>query len=130
MTQGIDMAGSGWTNPEGWQAPERPHVAPPPLEPTCPATSEDGWTCDRPPGHSPADRHYADNGEPGGVRWVQALADASTMDGQVIMVAGVRRPDTMGVLDEIDALAGQALAGQAPAAWAIALSKIQELCRG
>lgn len=30
----------------------------------------------------------------------------------------------------VDALAGEALAGQTPAGWAIALNKIQELCRG
>lgn len=127
MTQGIDMSKSSWENPDGWTPRERTERAPAP-EPVCEAAGPDGWVCDLKPNHR-GDVHRAD----GGPDWPRAAA-AHYAAGLEPYVVNETPQDVEGTWDEVigqvRAVAGKALESQAPAAWAVALSKIEELTRG
>lgn len=151
MTQpdGIDMRNSGWTNPEGWTPQPRPSVAPPPAPEICEDTGPDGWVCDLRPGHVPAEKHWADNGELGGIAWERSVHDVSTlldlskdpaerptMQGGIVEVSqgvtsrsGVDRGDEdrpYRIIGAVHRLAGSALTSDRAADWAVALHKIVE----
>lgn len=130
MTQGIDMSKSSWENPEGWQPRERTERAPAP-EPVCENPGPDGWVCDLKPNHR--GEHEADMGDKK-IRWPRELAPWPVPAPVSARAANETPRDVEGTWDEVigqvRAVAGKALESQAPAAWAVALSKIEELTRG
>jgi hypothetical protein len=130
MTQpdGIDMQHSGWTNPEGFAPTPRPRTPAPPAPPVCGAKHPDGWECEMPPFH-PGRGHKADDGMPGGLRWETEMADVSTLDGRRVETP-TGRIVTDGVRDRIKLLAEAGLESPSPAAWAIALGEILDVCNG
>lgn len=129
MTQGIDMSQSSWENPEGWQPRERTERAPAP-EPVCEAAGPDGWVCDLKPNHR-SDEHEADMGDKK-IRWPRKmLTSQGTFKPapEPVIVNEISRTWDE-VIGQVRAVAGKALESQTPAAWAVALSKIEEMTRG
>jgi hypothetical protein len=141
-TNGIDLSGSGWDNPEGFVRAPRPSTPAPPVPPACEAVGPDGWTCDRRP-HPDGEYHKADDGSPHGLRWTTEMADASVYGTPVdepVLISGritILDPEhvptgnvTVGdVLEEIALLAETALKAESPAAWVLALDKIRAAAR-
>lgn len=130
MTQpdGIDMRRSGWTNPEGFAPAPRPRTPAPPAPAVCGVKHPDGWECELKPGH-PGREHRADDGMPGGLRWEMEMVDVSTLDGRRVELATGRimpAPD----LERVKRLAERGLESLSPAAWAIALGEILDICNG
>lgn len=130
MNDGIDMAHSTWTNPENFQ-PKTARPASGPVEKVeaCEFPGPDGWACDLKPGHA-GDEHWADTGEPGGIRWRRPMVDASTLDGRSHASPGQVEVIDQDRIARIREVARKALSSQAPAAWAVALNKIEEMCNG
>jgi len=129
MTNGIDMSKSSWENPEGHQPRERTERAPAP-EPVCEAAGPDGWVCDLKPNHR-GDVHRAD----GGPDWPRGGIVIDSRYAPDVPATRNEAPwDVEGTWDEVIGqvrrVAGKALGSQAPAAWAVALSKIEEMTRG
>ena len=133
MTQpdGIDMARSGWTNPEGFQRAPRPAVAVPQAE-ACEAPGPYGWVCDLRPGHG--GDHRADDGSPDGLRWVQRYADVSTLsdppDEPKMIPARIEVVAPGSTLEEIAKIAQTALDEGNPSRWVLALDRILDLAKG
>jgi hypothetical protein len=131
---GIDMARSTWTNPEGFQSQPRPFTPVPPVPEVCGAKHPDGWECELPPAHKPINRHRADDGMPGGVKWETELHDVSRLpggppeyiEGRVITEEPRSTPLALVGIEDI---ARKGLDSDKPSEWAIALSKIIEVCR-
>lgn len=128
MTQGIDMSQSSWENPEGHQPRERTERAPAP-EPACEAPGPDGWVCDLKPNHR-GDVHKAEAGP----EWPRtAVTHAWTPEDEPARMTALNALEGKGYLEslliEAHAIAVNALESQAPAAWAVALSKIEEMTR-
>lgn len=117
----IDMSKSGWENPEGFGPRERTEQAPPEVK-VCEVVGPDGWVCDLPPNHG-GDMHVAD----GGPSWPRTGARPepapSSQDWAQIPPAWDE------VTSQVREISLKALAAQSPAAWAVALSKIEELTR-
>lgn len=146
--QGIDLGRSGWANPEGFQPQRKPAIPAPPVPEVCGDQGPEGWVCDLKPGHKPAEDHWADTGEAGGLRWSRSVHDVSTFDD--LSLPDGERPKIQGgiveshkaanefrtyedalidALNSISALASEGLKNPAPAAWAIALSQILEVSK-
>lgn len=160
MTQpgdGIDLSKSGWTNPEGFTRDPRPSTPTPPAPRVCGDIGPDGWECDYPPNHKPRGKHWADNGEPGGIVWERSIHDASTMadlalpeDQRPFVQGGIvatrpgielmegepvlhaRRMENLSATDRftISTLVERGLASTNPGQWYAALDKIQEVLHG
>ena len=134
MTQGIDMSKSSWENPDGFTPRERPERAPAP-EPVCEAAGPDGWVCDLKPNHR-GDVHRADGGPdwprtgvtPAGDLEPRVSGTWNPMDG--VVPESSRAWDDAQRFAEVRAIAVKALESQAPAAWAVALTKIEEMTHG
>lgn len=127
---GIDLTRSTWTNPEGFKQAPRPSTPAPPFPAVCGHLGPEGWECELPPGHRPADHHRADDGTPQGVRWTQRYAEVTTLaDAEPQYVPSIVSLDRGDRLEHVAAIAGKALDSQSPAAWAVALDKILEICR-
>lgn len=131
---GIDMARSTWTNPEGFQSQPRPFTPVPPVPEVCGAKHPDGWECELPPAHKPINRHRADDGMPGGLKWETELMDVTGflkrpeyIEGRVITEEPHHTPLTSRLM--IEDIARRGLDSDKPSEWAIALSKIIEVCR-
>lgn len=129
MTQGIDMSQSSWENPEGHQPRERTERAPAP-EPACEAAGPDGWVCDLKPNHR-GDVHRAD----GGPDWPRtAVTHAWTPEDEPARVVALDalegKNHYASILVDVHNVTQAALESQAPAAWAVALTQIEEMTRG
>ena len=135
--QGIDLANSGWDNPEGYTPRERDRGPEPVPDDICGDQHPNGWACELKPGHRPVAEHWADDGNPGGIRWTRALVDTSTLadlalspDRRPFVQGGIISQDRAPFLEEIGLMARDALANPNPAAWAVALNRIVERIYG
>jgi len=132
--QGIDLSRSGWENPEGFKPRQRDNVPVPEVPEVCGDVGPNGWVCEMPPGHDRY-QHWADNGTNEGVTWEREKVEVTSHGAMVrgeqefipgrIMTTAMMNPNVD--LDEIRSIAEKALQSQAPAVWAVALAKIQEM---
>lgn len=128
---GIDLARSGWENPEGFKPTPRPNIPAPPVAAICESKGPHGWVCDLPPNHVPADQHRADDGSPGGFRWTQNWADVTNLqDSEPQRIPAGVTIEPRDRLSDIESMAQRGLESPHPAQWAIALERILEVCRG
>jgi hypothetical protein len=133
MTQGIDMSKSSWENPDGFTPRERPERAPAP-EPVCEAAGPDGWVCDLKPNHR-TEEHEADTGEKK-IRWKrEAFTSAAGAKPEPATTFNREIPPAPGhtwdeVIGQVRTIVTEALESQAPAVWAVALTKIEEMTHG
>lgn len=134
---GIDMARSGWENPEGFKPRERPPVEVPPAPDICGDIGPGGWACELKPGHQLRE-HRADDGSPTGVRWareqVEVTGPRAMNEGRQEFAPGriVRDPGVVRLIEaraegmrQIRDIAETALKSESPAAWVLALDKIR-----
>jgi hypothetical protein len=143
--EGIDLSRSGWTNPDGFERDPRPNVPAPAVPKVCGDIGPDGWECEYRPGHKPVERHWADNGEPGGTTWERSLIDISTyqemnlpeeqrptIQGRITAARPGVEPSEDSLLRDMNLitnLAAEAIKAPNPAAWAVALEKIRGIAQ-
>jgi hypothetical protein len=125
---GIRLDQSGWTNPDGFQKEARPPTPTTEVK-ACEVQGPDGWVCDLPPQHPNPDRHWADDGTPQGIWWIQNYTNVQGLgESDPVMIPATTERVHGGTIQKILALAEEALDSERAADWAAALKDIQRLC--
>lgn len=124
---GIDMAHSGWTNPEGFKPRERDNTPAPAVPDVCGDVGPSGFVCELPPGHPYPPLHRADDGSPDGVVWRASMINVGTYGEPNAVLPGPKEVVASVSTAVIHEVAERALSSDRAADWAVALAEIARM---